>query len=207
MKGSLSLTSALLSLLLSTTPAACLPQLVDPLAGTLEWFQFYDTDRSSIRCRGCHDCTVIFGGENGALGCLRPAVIGSQLCVDVFGRRSVGNCDGGLTVDFAATATDPTPVHFTAGNQSYVGGNAPNKVSGSFDYAETGTGAWGSRNYVGSWCVADIIQYQKAKPADPVTSTTAQYNYNVSIWDSDIHRNGLEVLGPEFSYRRESLWG
>jgi len=88
-------------------------------------------------------------------------------------------------VDFAATATDPTPVHFTAGNQSYVGGNAPNKVSGSFNYAETGTGAWGSRIYVGSWCVADIIQYQKAKPADPVTLTTAQYSYNVSIWDSD----------------------
>lgn len=46
MKGSLSLTSALLSLLLSTTPAACLPQLVGPPAGTLGWFQFYDADRS-----------------------------------------------------------------------------------------------------------------------------------------------------------------
>lgn len=88
-------------------------------------------------------------------------------------------------MDFPSTVTDLTPVHFEVPDGRYVGGDALNKVSGpSFTYHEQGTGSWGSPSYVGGWCTADIIQYQKQTPSDPATSTTAQYSYNVSFWDT-----------------------
>ena len=121
--------------------------------------------------------------------CDGKAIINHDLCMNSNGRRSVEACGGLLTVDFPPETNETTPVHFSAANGSWVGGTSPNKISGNnasmteIDM-DAGTAQWGNANYVGGWCVAHIVQYQKLDPSAAVTKEMAQYSYNISLYDN-----------------------
>lgn len=173
MKGRLSLGSTLVALLLA----------INPTNAQSGYFQFSDLSVGSKTCKGCTECHVNVMVPGWCAG--GSPVMGNDFCVNLNGRISAAACDGTLTVDFPPEVVDPTSIYFDAGNGSYVGGIADSKKTpSSANPTESGTGQWGSPNYVGSWCVANIIQYQKKNPSAAATVPDGQYSYNISLFDN-----------------------
>ena len=114
------------------------------------------------------------------------------------GRVNVENCGGILTVDFNPEVQSNTRISFVAANGTYVSCAAPTKTSGdSCISVETGVGAFGSPNFVGPWCVANIIQHQKLLPAVPADNPAAQYSYDITIYDNSNPRKQIgKTNGP-----------
>lgn len=173
MQGPLSIGLTLVTLLLAINPIN---------ADINGYLQFYDLSVGSKTCRGCTECHVnmMIPGW-----CTESPVMGNDFCVNLNGRISQSACGGTLTVDFPPEPTDQTPMHFTAANGSYVGGTAGGKQTpSSTKITDLGTGQWGSSDYVGDWCVANIIQHQKKNPSAAATDADAQYSYNISLFDN-----------------------
>ena len=187
MKSLASIAPTLVTLLLATslTNAAGAPV-----------FQFTDFMVGSKTCRGCMQCRV---GSSEPPFYPFSFVIGNDYCVDLNGIISVETTYGLLTVDFNSEAIGNTDIHLTFPNGTWIGGTAPSKSSGySATMDTTGTGQWGTPNYVGGWCVANIIQYQKVDPSAAVTDPDGQYSYNISLYDNSRNWIGGTDGGPLF---------
>ena len=181
MKTLFATSSTLVTLLLATTPIS---------VGAAS-FQFLDLSVGTKTCRGCAECIVTsnYPGTNAG-----GVSIGSSYCVDLNGRLSTPAWGGLLTVDFSPEVPGATAIHWSASDGTWIGGTAPSKLSSSLALVTengTSTQQWGSPNYIGSWCVANIIQHQKSDPSAPPDQTKAQYGYNISLFDNSNPRKWI----------------
>lgn len=187
MKGLFSIGSALVTLFLVTANA---------------WqptFQFFDNSVGTRFCRGCMQCLVQSNSPQYSFS----AIIGNDYCSNLNGKMSVAtsyrNLTGTLTVDFSPDVPGNTGMYMSFPNGTWIGGIAPSKVSGNSAIVNmNGTGQWGSTNYVGGWCVAEVTQSQKVQPSDAVTNPDAQYSYNISLYDNSRNWIGGTTDGPLF---------
>ena len=195
MKNFLSAGYAVCTLLLATIPATARPRLSPSRDVGLGAFQFLEINTSTKQNKGARDCAVLLMGPNGVFGCRGSAIVGHDYCSNLNGRVSVNQCGGTLTVDFSQNVPGNTDIHFQSGNGTSTGCTAPSKQSGS-SCANTQTGSAapgnvGSTKYVGSWCVANIVQHQKATPSAPPTDTAAQYSYTITLYDNSTPRKQI----------------
>ena len=160
----------------------------NPTNAEIPVWQFWEENVGSKTCPDCKECFVNSNFAEMPFG----VKIGNATCEDLNGRMGAGTEYGTLIVDFSPTVQGATGVYMDFPNGTWIGGIAPSKAfAAEANINLEGTGQWGSANYIGSWCVANVVQHQKVNASADATDPEGQYSYDINLFDNGTPRNWI----------------